>query len=98
MAAETEGVKHDFERVPKFDALRDWITKLESWSEGIVGALHDAKTRCAELEGFLEDERKKVADLEDDADDARTMREAVEDFERGILTKDEMFEKVGVRT
>lgn len=41
--------------------------------------------------------RDRVHDAEHATDELRALEEAVEDFARGIVTKEELLEKVGVR-
>jgi uncharacterized protein YgfB (UPF0149 family) len=89
--AETQTEKPDLTEVPKFDALRKWIDKLDGWCHAAVEEADRVKTT---LEEKVENLENDLADAQSEARDTEELREWIEDVERGILTFPELLQKV----
>lgn len=98
MAEETTQGPPDLEKVPKFDALTAWIGKLEAWCKAAADEVNDLRNREDKLQGHLNEANAKIADLEAEAEDYGRLVDDIADYGRGIITREELFDKAGVTT
>lgn len=86
----------DLVHLPKFDALREWIDKLEAF----VTALHkDWEEKCEQADRDYDDKVRLESELDEArvlADAYTELRQGLEDIPRGIRTLDEVMEMLHV--
>lgn len=83
----------DLSKSPNFDALTEWVKKLQIWC-------HEAVERITELEENVAEEKRTAEEAEKDAEDRVAYAEGsfnglveyVKDVERGIRKGPELFE------
>lgn len=80
----------DLETIPNFPALEKWIAKLQSWCKT---ARKELEEKDKEIEGLQDKAQEQERDLEEAKAalaEIETVREMVDDIERGIRTYDEL--------
>lgn len=82
----------DLDKAPNFDALVDWVKKLQFWC-------NEAVQRMAELKEEVAEAKREAAESESDAEDKvsaaegdfKSLVEFVQDVERGVRKGPELF-------